>query len=87
MCNLLKTALIIALLLTVSGNVELIPGPMKKCPKCEKMMLPRSINCRCGHLLCYVSARFCTLVHSFYIVVGGYIRQPIYKQCLQQCIS
>ena len=39
MCNLLVTALIIALLLFVSGNVELNPGPKKKCPKCEKMML------------------------------------------------
>ena len=29
MCNLLVTALIIALLLIVSGNVELNPGPMK----------------------------------------------------------
>ena len=32
-CNLPVTALIIALLLIVSGNVELNPGPMKKCPK------------------------------------------------------
>ena len=39
MCNLLVTALIIALLLIVSGNVELNPGPMKKCLKCENMML------------------------------------------------
>ena len=38
MCNLLVTALIIALSLIVIGNVELNPGPMKKCPKCEKMM-------------------------------------------------
>ena len=38
MCNLLVTALIIALSLIVSGNVELNPGPMKKCLKCEKMM-------------------------------------------------
>ena len=29
MCNLLVTALIIALSLIVSGNVELNPGPMK----------------------------------------------------------
>ena len=34
MCNLLVTALIIALLLIVSGNVELDPEPMKKHPKC-----------------------------------------------------
>ena len=38
MCNLLMTALIIALLLIVRENVELNPGPMEKCSKCEKMM-------------------------------------------------
>ena len=43
MCNLLVTALIIALSLIVSGNVELNPGPMKKCLKCEKMMPTRFI--------------------------------------------
>ena len=43
MCNLLVTALIIALLLIVSGNVELNLGPMKKCPKCEKMLPTRFI--------------------------------------------
>ena len=48
---------IIALLLIVSGNVELNPRPMKKCPKCEKMMPTRSNNCRCGHLQCYVATR------------------------------
>ena len=48
---------IIAVLLIVSGNVELNPRPMKKCPKCEKMMPTRSNNCRCGHLLCYVATR------------------------------
>ena len=42
MCNLLVTALIIALLLIVSRNSKLNPGPMKKCPKCEKMMPTRS---------------------------------------------
>ena len=64
MCILLVTALIIALSLIVSGNVELDPGPMKKCPKCEKMMLTIFIvewiysnNCKCGNLLCYVVAR------------------------------
>ena len=41
MCNLLVTALIIALSLNVSVSVELNPGPMKKCPKCEKMMPTR----------------------------------------------
>ena len=38
MCNLIVTALIISLSLIVSGNIELNPGPMKKCSKCEKMM-------------------------------------------------
>ena len=41
MCDLLVTALIIALSLIASGNVELNPGPMKKCPKCEKMVPTR----------------------------------------------
>ena len=45
------------MLLIVSGNVELNPGPMKKCLKCEKMMPTRSNNCKCGYLLCYVAAR------------------------------
>ena len=40
----------------MSGNVELNPGPMKKCPKCKKMMSTRSNNCKCGYLLCYVAA-------------------------------
>ena len=57
MCNLLETALIIALLLIVSGNVELNSEPMKKCLKCEKMMPTRSNNCKCGYLPCYVAAR------------------------------
>ena len=57
MCNLLVTASIIALLLIVSGNVELNPRPMKKCAKCEKMMPTGSNNCKCGYLLCYVAAR------------------------------
>ena len=35
MCNLLVTALIIALLLIVRGNVELNPGPMENCPNCD----------------------------------------------------
>ena len=47
----------IALLLIVSGNVELNPGPMKKCLKCEKMMPTRSNNCKRGHLLCHVAVR------------------------------
>ena len=57
MCNLLVTALIIALLLIVSGNVKLNPGPMKKCPKRKKMISTRSNNCKYGYLLCYVAAR------------------------------
>ena len=57
MFNLLVTGLIIALSLIVSGNVKLNPGPMKKCPKCEKMMPTRSNNCECGYLLCYFAAR------------------------------
>ena len=57
MFNLVLTALIIALLLIVSGNVKLNPGPMKKCPKCENMMPTRSNNCKCGYLLCYVAVR------------------------------
>ena len=57
MRNLLVTALIIALLLVVSGNVELNPGPMKKCLKCEKMMPTGSNNSKCGYLLCYVAVR------------------------------
>ena len=47
----------IVLLFIVSGNVELNPGPMKKCLKCKKMMSTRSNNCECGYLLCYVAAR------------------------------
>ena len=55
MFNLLVTALIIALLLIVSGNVKLKPGPMRKCPESEKMMPTRCNNCKCGPLLCYVA--------------------------------
>ena len=57
MFNLLVTALIIGLLLIVSGNVELNPGPIKKCTKCEKMMPTRSNNCKCGYLVCCVATR------------------------------
>ena len=57
MCNLPVTTLIIALLLIVSGYVELNPGPMKKCLKCKKMMSTRFNNCKCGYLLCYVAVR------------------------------
>ena len=51
MCNLLMTALIVALLLIVSGNVDLNSGSMKKCPKCARMMPTRSNNGKCGHSL------------------------------------
>ena len=63
---------IIALLLIVSGNVELNPRPMKKCPKCEKMRPTRSNNCRCGHLLCYVAA---SVLHfsAFICIANTYI--------------
>ena len=67
MCNLLVTALIISSLLIVRENVELNPGTMKKCPKCEKMMPSRSNNCKCGHLLCYVAVR--VLHFSAFIIV------------------
>ena len=68
MCNLLVTALFIALLLIVSGNVELNPRLMKKCPKCEKMMPTRSIV---DVVTCYamLPQGFCTLVHSFIYVI------------------
>ena len=64
MCNLLVTALIIALLLIVRENVELNPGPMEKCPKCKKMMPTRFIV---DVVICYavLPRGFCTLVHSF----------------------
>ena len=61
---------IIVLLLIVSGNVELNLGPMKKCPKCEKMMPTRSNNYGCGHLLCYVAAR--VLHFSAFIIIISY---------------
>ena len=67
MCNLLVTALIIALsLIIVSGNVELNPGPMEKCPKCEKMIPTRFIV----DVVIYYAVLpqgFCTLVHSLYM--------------------
>ena len=68
MCNLFVIALIIALLLIVSGNVELNSGPIKKCPKCEKMMPTRFNNCRCGHLLCHVAVR--VLHFSAFIIIA-----------------
>ena len=40
------------------------PGPMKKYPKCEKMMLTRFVV---DVIICYamLPRGFCTLVHSF----------------------
>ena len=63
MCNLLVTALIIALLLIVSGNVELNPGPIKKCSKCEK----KRCQLFCDHLLCYRCTCTCTCMLQFAI--------------------
>ena len=71
----LVTALNIALSLIVSGNVELNSGPMKKCPKCEKMMATRyivdaviyyAICCREG------SALQCILYHLEFIQVHNW---------------
>ena len=68
MCNLLVTALIIALSLNVSGSVELNPGQMKKCPKCEKMMPTIDfMQMSSFAILCCLPRGFCTLVHSFSI--------------------
>ena len=42
--------IVIGLLLIMSGNVELNPGPFKKCPKCESFVATRTMNCKCGHV-------------------------------------
>ena len=74
MCKLLVIALIIALLLIVSGNVELNPGTIKKCPKCEKMMpITRTLDLIIVNVvICYGYAMlprgFYTLVYSFCFV-------------------
>ena len=57
MCCLLVYASIVAMLLIVSGDVELNPGPCKKCPKCESMVSNRMINCKCGYTFRKCSAR------------------------------
>ena len=57
--------------------VKLNPGPMKKCPKCEKLMPARSKNCRCGHLLCFVAKR--VLHFSAFIFVCTCIFQSLSK--------
>ena len=67
------------LLLIVSGNVELNPGPMKRCPKCKKMMSTRSNNCKCGYLLCYVAAR--VLYFSAFIVKVLNVYSTVYRTC------
>ena len=71
MCNQLVTALIIELLLIVSGNVKLNPGPMKKCLKCEKMMPTRSNNCKCGYLLCRLCCCEGSALHIIPLLITG----------------
>ena len=69
----------------MSGNVELNPGPMKKCPKCKKIMSTRSNNCKCGYLLCYVAVRvlhfsaFILLVIAKKITFYFYIKDTFLK--------
>ena len=62
MCNLLVTALIIALLLIVSGNVELNPGPHVRNVKRWCQLDLTIVNV----VICYamLPQGFCTLVHS-----------------------
>ena len=55
----------------MSGNVKLDPGPMKKCPKCEKIMPTRSNNCKYGYLLCCVGVR--VLHFSAFITFMNYL--------------
>ena len=38
------------MLLIVSGNVELNPGPTKKCPKCNDFVANCVKKCNCGHV-------------------------------------
>ena len=38
-----------AMFLVVSGNIELNPGPTKKCPQCEKYVNSNTITCTCGY--------------------------------------
>ena len=44
MCVIIVYTSIIGMLLIVSGNVELNPGPYKKCPKCECSVGTRTKN-------------------------------------------
>ena len=69
MCNLLVTALIIALSLNVSGSVELNPGPMKKCPKCEKMMPTRFYA---DVVICYVMLPAARVLHFSAFIINLY---------------
>ena len=50
MCVIIVYTSIIGMLLIVSGNVELNPGPYKKCPKCECSVGTRTKKCECGHV-------------------------------------
>ena len=67
----------------MSENVELNPGPMKKCLKCKKMMSARSNNCKYGYLLCDVAARvlhFSAFINKVIIIIkliGIYFINPI----------
>ena len=46
-------------------------GPMKKCPKCEKMM-PTIYRFVVDVVICYamLPRGFCTLVHSLFLVIS-----------------
>ena len=55
MCNLCAISLlvyasIIGMMLIMSGNVGLNPGPSKKCPKCEAFVPNRTMNYECGYV-------------------------------------
>ena len=63
------TALIIALSLNVSGSVELNPGPMKKCPKCEKMM-PTRFNA--DVVICYAMFPAARVLHFSTFIIFSY---------------
>ncbi len=50
MCVIIVYTSTIGMLLIVSGNVELNPGPYKKYPKCECSVGTRTKKCECGHV-------------------------------------
>ncbi len=52
MCVIIVYTSIIGMLLIVSGNVELNPGPYKKCPKCECSVGTRTKKCECACFYC-----------------------------------